>query len=569
MSGKKENTLYRKISASMECKAEIFCPALVCVLVLASFSPLLLAGVPETGDIDFHISRINELASALQERNFPLLFNFNAFSGCGHAAGLFFPYILLLPAAVMVNLSIPVMTAYKIFAVITGLFAALSAYHAVRKISNDPFSAFAGGILYALCSYFACNYFTRSAVDEWLAMAFLPWIVLGMWQVVYAGKPTWGSLTLGLAGVIAAHPVTAFTAMIFCMAIFLCNAVSLFRRPRRIFIACATLLLAAGMNIYYIAPAFEHVLLMDFSFMFPEGAAADNCVPLTRLVLETPYNQPGNWIPAGTGMIFAVLLLRRWRFGSPGQKVDKYRDLVLLAGGGALLSATDFLPWEWQVPGLELIRYPWRTYSLASCALALGGALLLAGIFARDRRKRRFWMIAVVLGSLSGWWFTTADAYLQNGVYLDDPAGVTHSGNAAYLPAGVMPDDLSDRGEGAVIISGEGEVELKRLSAKEFALEYNKKAGFPMVVELPALYFRGWYGRLKGLPPQDAAAGDKGFATVRIPAVEESGTMIISYDGTAVQKVSAGISLCLFTFVLGTWVLNMFRIDLFRKKSKI
>jgi hypothetical protein len=89
------------------------------------------------------------------------------------------------------------------------------------------------------------------------------------------------------------------------------------------------------------------------------------------------------------------------------------------------------------------------------------------------------------------------------------------------------------------------------------------------VVELPALYFRGVYGRLKGLPPQDAAAGDKGFATVRIPAVEESGTVIISYDGTAVQKVSAGISLCLFTFVLGTWVLNMFRIDLFRKKSKI
>jgi hypothetical protein len=311
MSGKKENTLYRKISASMECKAEIFCPALVCVLVLASFSPLLLAGVPETGDIDFHISRINELASALQERNFPLLFNFNAFSGCGHAAGLFFPYILLLPAAVMVNLSIPVMTAYKIFAVITGLFAALSAYHAVRKISNDPFAAFAGGILYALCSYFACNYFTRSAVDEWLAMAFLPWIVLGMWQVVYAGKPTWGSLTLGLAGVIAAHPVTAFTAMIFCMAIFLCNAVRLFRRPRRIFIACATLLLAAGMNIYYIAPAFEQVLLMDFSFMVPEGAAADNCVPLTRLVLETPYNQPGNWIPAGTGMIFAVVMFLR------------------------------------------------------------------------------------------------------------------------------------------------------------------------------------------------------------------------------------------------------------------
>ena len=75
---------------------------------LFSSFPLLSSSVPETHDISFHLHRIEGMAEALKESQFPALIQPELNQGYGYAANTRYPRLFLYPAAIITAVGCPV-----------------------------------------------------------------------------------------------------------------------------------------------------------------------------------------------------------------------------------------------------------------------------------------------------------------------------------------------------------------------------------------------------------------------------------------------------------------------------
>lgn len=532
---------------------ERFYPLLLAVCVLLGLAVFLLPGIPGGNDLYYHFTRIHTMVRDFRLGEIPAMVNHEALANYGYATGLFYPDLFLYPCALLVLCGMGIVAAYKCFVAAWMLFTAFGAYACARRLSASPFGAFAAALLYSCSSYLATDLFIRAALGEFLVFAFIPWILRGLCEILFGDPRRFGWFSFGFAGVACSHGLSLIILAFLCGAVVAFNALRLLREPRRLLFLALSPLPALLVGAAFLVPSAEQFAHFEFLIQGEQNADfLDRCMPFLKLFLEIPTCELEVWHPAGVGTVFLVLLLLRAKMSSNRTPVERYRDILLVAGVSCLALSTSMPPWKEVLAPLTIVQFPWRFFAPATAFLAFGGGLVLSARVGADWKRERYWLLVVVAGAAAMWFANVGYTYgssLRSGGLVRGykPGSPQEASGIHYLPLGsILDDEIRARGDVATpALPIDCAVSRPKPNLLELSFSGNAADN---EVELPLVPYWGYRARLAapgGAPDRELAVGQGPgkFLAVTIPGDCPSGTVTVRYEATPLQRASQACTL--------------------------
>ncbi|MFR1517707.1 MAG: hypothetical protein ACLSVG_02870 [Clostridia bacterium] len=362
--------------------------------------PLFTDKLFDAHDISYHLNRIEGIAAALKNGQFPVRIHPNILNDYGYANSIFYPEIFLyLPGALRalgVNLSI----CYKILIAALNAGTVSIAYYSFKRLFKSQYAAYLGTVLYGLSLYRLLCIYVRGAVGEVLAMMFLPLAALGLYEIFYGNPQKWYYLAIAFIGILQSHIITAQLMLYTCILAALVALHKLIEKKcRRLLAAVKAAVLTIVVNLWFLIPFFDFmragVKITGTDFVYwgntinPPSKLFAFLYPVTRN-MTTRDNMPRS---IGLSLFLLLLIFIGYWLQKRRQDVSlRERRLYflgksgLLFGGIALYMSTCLFPWILfkYVPLLNRIassmQFPWRLLSIgsaAACITAVAACLLL------------------------------------------------------------------------------------------------------------------------------------------------------------------------------------------------
>ena len=227
--------------------------ALVLLFVLSSYS-FFHSSFFHVHDFT-HAARIAEMASTLEEGQFPVRWSANFGYGFGMPLFNFYAPLPYFIGALFFKMGFGLVTSIKLLCVFINLVTILGSYLLGKKMLGRF-----GGLLlasaYTLAPYRAVNLFVRGAFSEVFAMAFLPLVLFAI--VAFAKEEKKKYLLLLLISILAIILSHNLTAMIFLplAALFALLYLIYQKKLKLIYLIAVQFLLALGLSAFYMLPAF-------------------------------------------------------------------------------------------------------------------------------------------------------------------------------------------------------------------------------------------------------------------------------------------------------------------------
>lgn len=139
--------------------------------------------IRETHDGSLHLIRILKTDELLKQGQFPPIITPGICNGAGYAMNLFYPTLATyLP--LLVKMFVPTyMLALKLFGAICIIASGISMYQLAFQITKRRSIAFFAAFFYMIAPYKLANVYKRYAIGEFMALAFIPWVFLGLYNL--------------------------------------------------------------------------------------------------------------------------------------------------------------------------------------------------------------------------------------------------------------------------------------------------------------------------------------------------------------------------------------------------
>lgn len=534
-----------------------FYPLLLIFLIFIGLTPLLIPGIPYSGhhDLNYHFNRLHAMYVNFNIGEFPSMINHEAKQGYGYGTGLFYPNIFLYPAVLVMKCGFSMVFAYKLLIIATVYATAISAYYCAWKISHNHFGAFSVALLHTWSSYFAVNIFTRSAVGEFSMFIFMPWIILGLYEIIFGNPRNFFYLSFGFAGLLCAHRLSPLLAATICFVFCLFNFIRFLREPRRIFYLVLSTIPAILISAAFIFPMLEQ--FRHFSFRaqtIREVYTPGRTMPFLKLFLEIPNSKIVPWMPSGIGIMLIIVSLQRFRLpASRRTSYGVFSDMMLIAGAICLMMSTDMPSWEGVFKPLDFIQFPWRFFAPATAFLAFGGGLSLVDLVKHSSERKRYWCWMVVFGTAFAWFLNVSYTYAVN-IYRNQMLTDFHPceiDEHHYLMNDLSPDTLM-RGDIAKS-SHPINVKLSRPQINVLEMTFDGNAT-DNDVEVPLVPYYGYVAQITQADGSKLflkiGRGPNKLLSVNIPSTLSSGTVVIRYRLTLLQRLSYCITIISVMFLI-------------------
>jgi hypothetical protein len=287
----------------------------------------------------------------------------DSFEGLGGPAFYFYPPLpFWLDALVSVATANVLSVPYRLSITwLLLLWASGLAMHAwIKNQTHDPRIALFGALAYMAAPYHLFDHYTRGALAEFSAYAFLPLVLLWIRQPAL--------LALAYAGLLLSHLPTA---LLVSVTIFAPYALFHLREPRTLLRTVAGGMLGIGLAAIYLVPA----------LLLQRWISADQ--------LWTAFYQAERWLllawsrwPDPDTMKVVAFLAAAYAVAAAGLCVFFRRrgDAVFWAALTLVCLAlmSGIAPWFWQVPLFAKVQFPWRL--LLAVEFAVLSALCLAAV---------------------------------------------------------------------------------------------------------------------------------------------------------------------------------------------
>lgn len=504
-----------------------------CTVLFAS-APILVDGVCLVDDARFHLIRIEGIAQALRNGQFPVRINPIAKDGYGYATSMFYGELFLYFPAVLRLLGVSVQGAYQTFVAAVHLLTAVISYRSFRPILGRRI-ALAGAVLYTLSPYRLHRLYDAAAVGEFLAMAFLPAVVYGLW-LIYRKEADKASrakagfvLALAFTALLQSHMINTEIAVmataVFCLIYWRVT----FRREV-LFTWGKAVVLAVLLNLWFLvsfATAMTSGLyhniavtniqwkgqtilaLLNINDKFSIGASVLLCGGIAVLALYAVRDMPARWKKAG-GVAFA--------FGAAG---------VVLSTRMFPWNAVEKLPFG---NLLTVIQFPWRYTTLATLGLILAFLFVIKGLTQTGHAR---WTTPLLTGTavvaaccVLVYWSSLDQSILAQ---LTDTSQLAYdSKNIAYdMDTLYLPDSSWETGEGMDVSNPFTDVETGEFvrDGSVISVEYQETQGYDGHVEFPLLYYPG-YTVVEG--EGTVVLSTNGMVGVVVPP-NSSGTLAVAF----------------------------------------
>lgn len=240
----------------------------IVLLTMLLSRPFLMNWLHSTGDVGYHLERIDGVARSIVNGVFPMRLEANFPYEYGYADGVLYGSTLLYIPALLWLIGFPVMYSYNIFIILINFATIVVAYYCFRRMFQDRYIGLMCSALYAFSLYRITVLYGRGCVGEGCAQIFLPLLLYGYYRLFAEDDTkkgynrTWLLLVIGYSGVLQSHTLTCELALIWTVVVCLVNLRRVFRKA--IFVqlvkgAAVTLLC----NLWYIVPFLDYYISED------------------------------------------------------------------------------------------------------------------------------------------------------------------------------------------------------------------------------------------------------------------------------------------------------------------
>lgn len=519
--------------------------ALIGLALLASY-PLFTDFLTVGMDQEFHLRRIEGLFGALQSGQWPARISTQHFGGKGYATGVMYPELFLYFPAALRLAGASLLFSWKALLFAVNLGTAFSAYFCGRRLMNSRAAGMAAAIVYLLSPYRLCDLYIRAALGEALAMAFLPLLLYGLWQLLAGDAGQWPWLVLACTGVFQSHILSTEMAAVFA-ALCALAALPALTKPVRL----AALGKAAGLtvllNLWFLIPFLTYTLKGSFKIFGSHVDLHQHSLYPAQMFSTFWSADPGLWsqslgsldsemlLTLGLAPLVCLgLLAAGWWLFDPQQNGPRpgLRQGVAaaVAAGLCLYAASVYFPWELlqRIPALDRllspVQFPWRTLAFAAACFAVVAAAAVIPFRGRGAKL-------AVLGALLAVAVLPAsslmDGLLATPVYMGQTDGIAHIGGNynEYLPEGVNDEILA---AASSALEPQDGLEVSGLAKNGCRIEFDYTAQQETEVYLPLTAYPGYAARLNGQPLALTSAPD-GRLAVTLPA--GSGHLTVDFKG--------------------------------------
>lgn len=382
-------------------------------LVLAGIA--LLASLPLFSnylyfghDLDYHLQRITAMAAELSYGQFPVRLTTDSLNGYGYANPLCYCELFLTLPALLYNAWLPLRTCYQVYIFAVTLATATIAYYSFGTITASRKLGLLGAGLYTLSCYRMVCIYVRAAVGEYTAIAFLPLILAGLYNIYTTEKPRfaqWAPMAFGMAALVQCHLLSceliALLLVVFCLL-----RLRETLRPARLLAWLKAALLALALSAWYFFPFListreinlmvngpligkiqgqgTYLVQLFSPFGRGYGGTADGTSNDMTLTLGLP-------LAAGFMLVIYCLLRReRWQQQETLRRMQTAFGFAMLT----LVLSLRVFPWDGVQSWLGraagkmagMFQYPWRFLSLGTVLLCL--AALLAVQLLQEKNVR-------------------------------------------------------------------------------------------------------------------------------------------------------------------------------------
>ena len=521
------------------------------LISLFSCYPLLTpGGYVLADDMQYHLARIEGIASSWKAGIFPARIHLFVLQNYGYGNGFFYPQLWLFIPAVLRLLGFPVMDCYNIFVVLCTFLAMLSVYSCTRHISGSRTGAMAAAVLFCLVPYRLIDIYYRGALGEIQSFIFIPFIITAFYDRLCLRRDSWELLALGFFGLLGSH-IISFTIVCIITALF--AAVSLIfakERIRFLFFLFKGALLTTLLGSWFLLPMAEQwkktrIVVNILLSNAPGGIMESRWLPPQYLfryfepwTSKTPWPGLCLW---GVILCALICLLKRIKTVRPAY-------VLCLVSLLCFWISTSLFPWELRTFSwlFTRIQFTWRFLMIPAVCLPVAGGIIFPVIF--EKVSPRIRLITVLFCAL-----LCAEPLLYEAVehrFVKTPQFILQQnrvGGAEYMPRGIDLEFV-DKNRDTVLFNGE----------PVSITDHDRKGlGFTFTYDLPAItredvfdvplaFYTGYRGRLTGsdgkVVPLEVFQGSRGLAAVS-GISENSGTIEVRYQKTGLQKAGEVISL--------------------------
>lgn len=547
--------------------------AVVCTLPLCN--DFLVFG----HDLKFHLARIEGIYVSLKAGQFPVYINPVQANGFGYASPVMNPQLFLYFPAFLRLCGMDLESAYKILLLCINIATMYIAYFSWKRILKSESTALIGATVYMFFPYRLVDLYTRAAVGEMLALAFLPLVIYGMYECILGEgyREGWIWLAVSYTCVIQSHIISVEICLGFCLLLALIGIVPLWKEKYRIIAILKAMGLAFLMNLGFIVPWFSY-RTEDFAIFSQRRYLGDSAVYLSQMFAQFNVRALGEDVgrrttagemPLSVGVvILGGLILFLYICCEQKKKHIKDMDerykiafIAFVCGGIGLWMISDKFPWhqiqyQYAYPFRDMVnkllfplQFAWRFLGIAAAFLAIPASVGIYEVVVQTEENTGRLIIVLLLVMMMA--FPFMDELLQ-GETLTVPENQQEIGqwtDDLYLYADKPLRLTEERGEWVVCLDEE-QVEITDYSKKgvrlQFTVETEYDADVALHMEVPLYYYPGYHAYLNG-ERISVKQRENGMTEVIMPW--QSGTIEVKYEPDVLWSVSKGIS---FATVLGT-----------------
>lgn len=556
--------LFRTVNAVQEAvsKYALEIVGLTALLFISSL-PIFMKETLFGHDVHFHMFRIYGIAESIRQGSLLARIQSVWCGDYGYPVGVYYGQLLLYPSALLYLIGFSLDFAYKFYCFFVNVIGVTGSYIAFRKISGNRHYGLAGSTLFSLSTYRLSTLYMRAAAGESAAMAFLPFIIWGLWEI-YERKSTEGWIVLSIAasGVIRSHVLSTLIIAMFCLMFVISRWSESIQKAVIISLGkalAATICLSAGQLV----PLLDYLLHMDIRESHGAAGFHVDAVDPVQLfanaydafgsgIRENIFHEVAKTIGFYSLCVLGVALFMLLKRPNKQPALRNAFWITLIP----ILAATTVFPWGWIRRALPPVYGLFNHIQFTMRFLLLPTALI-ALLFVLSLKHLEGWRPEWIAG-LAGALCLTAcfeavfflSSYAGN-VYPRDQVLLRDSfsqANGEYLPAGADVYRMREIRVPEVEDPASMQAEIENRNGTSLVARVSNSGDRVAYIDFPMLYYKGYRATDENGVLLPIGSGDMARIRVTIPD-SYSGSVHIFFREPLLWRLAEVISLMTVLYV--------------------
>lgn len=519
---------------------------LLVILSLVALWPFFKKGFYASHDGEWMVIRFTAFHQALTSGQFPVRYVERLNNNYGYPVLNFLYPLPFYLAEIPKVLGLGFVDSVKAIFVVSTVVSSLAMYWALAQITGKTAAA-AGAIVYLFIPYRFVDLYVRGSLGESLAFAIVPVVAGCIFKLAQKKQIYAPVLSLAVGALILSHNVAAILFLPFFLIM------SRIIHGKNMLSIVSSFILGIATATFFWLPAIYDLQFVRLS-QIKVSEITNHLVDFPKLIIPSwGYGPNPNGLDGLSPQIGIVAIFIILATGVVVAKTKTKNYLVfyfLLVFLLITLLNTQFSRAFWQnIPGVDVIQFPWRMHSV----LVFITAVLVA--FIVDSTKNKFLLAAlVVIASITSTViYTKPSAFIDRGDNYYSTNEDTTNSRDEYLPLWVRQKP-KDRAAEKIELVGPGEITAKSVEHLKYEAVYQSPS--QTLLAINTIYFPDFTAKVDGEPQEISYDNDLGAINVKLPS--GSHKVIISYTRSPLHLAAEIIS-ALAIFVVAVQVLLILR----------